>query len=202
MEVDPVYGGNFIESLASYDLATSSWRTSQRSLLGGLSVFSGTWPRAGTMRAGTAYRRRPSAPLTGVTESSLWPTPRAGDGERGGRGELLHYVKTGTARAAMWPTPTQSDGMGGPGCSGRDGGENLRTAVKTLPTPRASDADRGGKPLGTLPTPDANCWKGGNRRGQITDPAYGITPNGAGQLSPGFVEWLMGFPRDWTKLEE
>lgn len=28
-----------------------------------------------------------------------------------------------------WPTPTQSDGMGGPGCSGREGGSNLRTAV-------------------------------------------------------------------------
>ena len=29
----------------------------------------------------------------------------------------------------VWATPTQSDGMGGPGNSGRDGGENLRTQV-------------------------------------------------------------------------
>jgi hypothetical protein len=29
----------------------------------------------------------------------------------------------------MWPTPTSSDGTGGPGSSGRDGGDNLRTAV-------------------------------------------------------------------------
>jgi hypothetical protein len=28
-----------------------------------------------------------------------------------------------------WPTPTSSDGTGGPGCSGREGGDNLRTAV-------------------------------------------------------------------------
>jgi hypothetical protein len=29
----------------------------------------------------------------------------------------------------QWPTPTKSDGEGGPGSSGRDGGENLRTAA-------------------------------------------------------------------------
>ena len=34
---------------------------------------------------------------------------------------LNRYVK-------LWPTPTKSDGSGGPGGSGRDGGENLRTA--------------------------------------------------------------------------
>ena len=30
---------------------------------------------------------------------------------------------------AMWPTPNTADGTGGPGNSGRAGGENLRTAV-------------------------------------------------------------------------
>jgi hypothetical protein len=49
-------------------------------------------------------------------------------------------------------------------------------------------------------TPDANVWKGGNRKAQLTDPKYGITPNG-GQLNPTWVEWLMGFPIGWTDCE-
>src|SRR5690606_35527329 len=79
------------ESFASYDPATSSWRTSQHSLFGGLSEFSETWPRSGTMRSGIAYPRPPLAPRTSVTGSSLspvgpnsdgfWPTPVA-DGDR------------------------------------------------------------------------------------------------------------------------
>lgn len=32
--------------------------------------------------------------------------------------------------SSLWPTITRSDGMGGPGVSGRQGGLNLRTAVK------------------------------------------------------------------------
>jgi len=45
--------------------------------------------------------------------------------ERGGHRSNLEEV----VACRMFPTPTKSDGMGGPGCSGRDGGENLRTAI-------------------------------------------------------------------------
>lgn len=38
-----------------------------------------TWPRSGTMRSGTAYLLRPSAPRTFVTGSSSWPTPKASE---------------------------------------------------------------------------------------------------------------------------
>lgn len=40
-------GESSIESLASYDPASSSWKTSQLLLEGGLTEFSGTWPRSG-----------------------------------------------------------------------------------------------------------------------------------------------------------
>lgn len=71
------------ESFAYYDPESSSWKTSQGSLLEGWETYSATWPRAGTTRSGTAYQLPPSAPLTVVTVSSssdgraLWPTPRA-----------------------------------------------------------------------------------------------------------------------------
>jgi hypothetical protein len=70
-------------SLASYDPATSLWRTSQRSLLGGWSEFSGTWPRSGMTRNGTAYRLPPLVPLIPEIDYGLLPTPQARDWKDG-----------------------------------------------------------------------------------------------------------------------
>jgi DNA (cytosine-5)-methyltransferase 1 len=88
---------------------TSSWRTSQVCLDGDLATFSGTWPRSGMTRSGTAFRLSPSVPLT-------------------------REIASGS-----WPTPTRSDALGGPGNQGRQGGMNLRTAVVCFPTPVADD---------------------------------------------------------------
>jgi len=44
-------------------------------LLGGWGPSSETWPQAGTTSSGTAFRLRPSAPLTYERESGYWPTP-------------------------------------------------------------------------------------------------------------------------------
>ena len=72
-------GENSSASLASYDPASQSWKTSQFSLIEGLATFSGPWPRSGMMRNGTAFRLPTSAlPITG-TASGLWPTPTARD---------------------------------------------------------------------------------------------------------------------------
>jgi hypothetical protein len=70
-----VFGQSTPAWLASFDPDTSSWRTSQLSLLGGLDEFSGTWPRSGMTRSGTAFQLQPLAPLTAETDSGLLPTP-------------------------------------------------------------------------------------------------------------------------------
>lgn len=57
-------GLNSLESLANFDLATSSWRTSQRCLVADLERFSATWPRSGMTHGGIAYPLVPSALLT------------------------------------------------------------------------------------------------------------------------------------------
>jgi hypothetical protein len=59
----------------------------------------------------------------------MFPTPLPSDvdGGRTTKGRK-RQGETGLRRA-VWPSPTQADGMGGPGSSGRDGGENLRTVV-------------------------------------------------------------------------
>jgi hypothetical protein len=86
------YGQNTPDLLANYDPATSSWRTSQHSLLGGLDEFSETWPRSGTMRSGIAYQLPPLVPLTAETASGLWPTPAVVNAHLG-LGELASLVE-------------------------------------------------------------------------------------------------------------
>lgn len=92
-------GASSSASLITYDLATSSWRTLQRSLSGDSIPFSGTWPRAGTMRSGTIYALPISVRRMAERECSsshgtaiAWPTvvrADAGGARCYGRGESI-----------------------------------------------------------------------------------------------------------------
>jgi len=73
------YGRSSPASFASYDPATSSWRTSRASLFEDSTPFSQTWPMSGTTRNGTAYRHAPSALPIYELASGFWPTPVADD---------------------------------------------------------------------------------------------------------------------------
>jgi len=126
-EQGPVFGTNTLGSLASYDPATSSWRTSQRSLLEEWEPFSATFPRSGMTRSGTLFQLQPLVRRTGETESGLWRTPSAAEpGVKAERltsrepgGQARHYDKE-TGRLAqiglsqqvqlraMYPTPSAS----------------------------------------------------------------------------------------------
>ena len=175
---NPDSGERWRASFARFDRATSSWKTAQCSLLGDSDECSVIWPRSGMTVGGFAYPLPTVARRTSGTESGFSvPTPKASDADKGGRGELLHYVKTGSPRG--------------------------------IPTPRANDAEKRGNidatnprngPAGfvrMIPTPSATDWKGsakdGQRRGQLTDPAMGVIPAG-GLLNPEWVEWLQGWP--------
>jgi hypothetical protein len=58
----------------------------------------------------------------------MWPTPTARDHKD--TGDLSNVPENSLLpRAVFWATPTKSDGEGGPGSSGREGGDNLRTQV-------------------------------------------------------------------------
>lgn len=73
------YGLSSPVLFASFDRDTSSWKTSQSSLFGGWAESSETWPQAGMMRNGKAYRRRPSIARSFVRASGFWPTPLASE---------------------------------------------------------------------------------------------------------------------------
>ena len=115
-------GGKWQGSFTKYDLSTSSWKTPQCSLLGGLETFSETWPRWGLMRGGECWEQRMSEPLTNAKESGLLPTPLADDWKGGtvtvhsktGRprtDQLRHWVKI--KFGLTYPIPEHSEAMMG-----------------------------------------------------------------------------------------
>lgn len=86
---------------SSFDPATSSWRTSQHSLLGGLTEFSGTWPRSGTMRNGECSALTPSERPNTVSESGYWHTPTTRDWKgQSGKGNRIRRGKGGRLHIA------------------------------------------------------------------------------------------------------
>lgn len=138
------------ESFAYYDPVMCCWRTPQVSLLGVSIPWSGTFPQAGIASNGRLYRRRPLVPYSCDFASYLLPTL------------------------------TASDAIGGPGSSGREGGKNLRTVIRLLPTLTVS----------------GNY----NRHGASENSGDGLMTALGGPLSPEWLEWYMGFPIGWTEL--
>jgi hypothetical protein len=142
---------------------------------------------------------------------------KTGDGSRG----------LNLARKVKFPTP-HSNCHTGAGKRG-DGGENLQTAVM-WPTPQSRDykgkSQRGADPQNRdclpnavmnqkmWPTPDANCgnrgtqpeWKPIRESGQTAsytlNQATRDTDGPTGQLNPQFVEWLMGYPMNYTDMRD
>ncbi len=173
-----------------------------------------------------------SVPRTGDTGSSLWPTIRASDGEHGGPNQRGSKGDLGLPSAVvMWPTPKQAPSGPDFARAGRpeSGGDDLATAVarQTWPTPSArdhasvgaaelaelADAQREGRPMATphqrlrnmvlYQSPMPSDVDGGRTtKGRHRQNETGIRVQAGGQLSPTFVEWLMGFPLGWTDLED
>lgn len=136
--------------------------------------------------------------------------------------ECLDCARRRSARRqgeTLLPTPTSSD-TNGPGAHG-DGGMDLRTTVSLLPTPTANDfkgstttrrqegMDRGqldavieGRAVRSESAqwghyaPAIHRWEAALGR---PAPVPTMTSNtGNPQLSPMFVEWMMGLPEGWV----
>ena len=72
-------GLNSLASFARYNLASSSWKTAQYSLVGDSERFSETWPKSGTMLNGVCWERKPLKLIIKEREYGLLPTPTARD---------------------------------------------------------------------------------------------------------------------------
>lgn len=102
---------------------------------------------------------------------------------------------TACGSSELAPTPTAGDVVG-------SGSRNTATS-KAHPGISLTDWARGDGGKGRLlPTPQAedhrNC-------ADYSDRSRGHSPQlrhlGKGRLNPRFVEWMMGFPPDWTALD-
>ena len=179
---DQDYGAKSPAWLASYDRNTSSWKTSQHSLVEGLDEFSETWPRSGMMRNGIAYQLPPLALRTAGIESGLWLTPQAGDAKACYTGTqnqmmLAHQVK-------MWPTPRASSAM--------SANFTQNTLIRTQRNLEQVVAQR------MWPTPVSRMWKDSGCPSEFNRNEIPLAALVGGALNPTWVEWLMGFPLGWT----
>ena len=177
----PAFGANTLESFASFDPASLSWRTSQRSLLGDWETFSETWPRSGMMQSGIASAPATLGPRIEGSGSSLWPTATAGDHKASG--------------AAGYST-----------ASGRHAGVTLTdAAVRLWPTARARDfkgvgfgddlPGEVGRQMWPTPTAAAVTVRGKAATGGPT--LAMVADNAGSSLNPSWVSQLMGFPDGW-----
>ncbi len=131
-------------------------------------------------------------------QAKMWPTPSAGnfnaseslENWTARRERVKAEKKNGNGfgmplgiAVRIWPTPTKLDGTGGPGNSGRDGGDNLRKAAAKFPSPAARD------------------WRSGTGANLDNGHTPQLPEVVGGQLNPTWTAWLMGWPLEATKLE-
>jgi hypothetical protein len=181
-----IFGPSSTDSFASFDPPTRWLKMCQGyvqvSLDGSLVEYSGTWPRAGTMRNGSAYQLPMWERLTSEKGSGLWPTPRAYSFDQSHRPglTLLDIRVRGLYpdKKHYWPTPLAYDAQGGSSNKSQSAGAATRLSLARMatsgkwPTPMSADAIRGSKTYGrgnlTLlgaaqqwPTPSASPWRSG-----------------------------------------
>jgi hypothetical protein len=146
-------GGTWPEWFAKFDPVTFSWKTRQCSLLAGLDVFSGTWPRWGMMRGGVCWELTTPGHRIVENESGFgenWPTPDARDaqpeGLAAGVRRMEKYSTCGLQTAvALWPTPRSCSAMAATitpeTAHAANRFPNLETVVgrRIWPTPTKSD---------------------------------------------------------------
>jgi hypothetical protein len=223
---DPAYGWKWPASFAKYDPASRSWKTRQSSLLGGLVEFSEIWPRWGWMRDGESLPLPTPAPRTSESESGLWPTPTRRDYRSEECSQEYADKRNAESRgktlpwAVRWPTPTVKGNYNRKGLSAKSG-DGLATAVARWPTPHGFSKDgRSNGPSGnelgravnkSFPTPVSTSQSGGRKGldGGSHARARLVQDHGeqamkeltGGSLNPTWVEWLMGWPIEWTDLK-
>jgi hypothetical protein len=205
-------GERWRASFTKYDLDSSSWKTHQCSLLGGLDEFLETWPQWGLMRDGECWEQRTLEQTIRGTESGLsekWATPTTMD-------KLPPKSEQALLKEATFARP------------GRSKPANLRDQVSNMqnwkickeriPTPTARDGsgvrgkaaqERKGNPIDTVPiyvqkypTPVSRMWKdNGKSPAELNRNTETLATKVGGSLNPTWVEWLMGWPLEWTDLK-
>jgi len=202
-------GEKWRASFTKYDPDLSLWKTHQCSLLGDLEPFLETWPKWGLMRNGECWEQ---TQLAHPTKESAFgftvPTPVASDGTTGsliGKNDSFYETRTGMPRKVNQ--------------NGKDGSVGLGRLVQMWPTPRSCSAmaatitpesawnKKRNPNLETIvgrvqfPTPTAHNAKECASPSEYNRNTPTLATHAGGKLNPMWVEWLMGWPLDWTDLK-
>ena len=145
------------------------------------SIFALRWKVSATRFNRLLFRLVPSMPNTDATEfgssqDAMWRTPQAS--EAGARVETL-YTKDGEpARPGERAYRKQPDG---------------RMVLQSVTI---------GQQVKMWPTPTSHLAKETNAPSEANRNEPSISSIVGGSLNPQFVEWLMGYPKDWTAVED
>jgi hypothetical protein len=202
-------GEKWHASFTKYDPNSSLWKTHQCSLLGDLEPFLETWPKWGLMRNGECWEQMPLAHPTKESAFGFTvPTPVASDGTTGsliGKNDSFYETRTGMPRKVNQ--------------NGKDGSVGLGRLVQMWPTPRSCSAmaatitpesawnQKRNPNLETIvgrvqfPTPTAHNAKECASPSEYNRNTPTLATHAGGKLNPMWVEWLMGWPLDWTDLK-
>jgi hypothetical protein len=161
---DPACGARWQESSVKFDPASRSWKTHRCLWEEDLDWCSVTFPKWGMMLTGVLWEPTTQVPPINGTGSGLWPTIRAADGERGGRGDLIQPIRGNpNSHYKMMPTPTVGDSKSACNAtanrkqgSKHHSGMTLCDHVKIWPTPQAHKTTRSGEIVNADGTP----WDG------------------------------------------
>ena len=173
LEAEVQCGSTWRELLAKYNPDTLSWKTAQCSLLEDLEQSLETWPRWGSMRNGECFRQ----PMLAQTISGK---------EFGSLQEI-------------WPTPRSCSAMAATitpkSAWNEKRNPNLETIVgqRMWPTPVCQDSRHA---ISRHLDPQNKYWK--SNLGEVV---MSMETENTGRLNPMWVEWLMGWPLEWTDLK-
>lgn len=136
--------------------------------------------------ASHSWRTSQASLLTNTWEEFSETWPRAGIVSGGHVWEQTTLERiTEENDFGFWPTPR----AGNPGSRpNRKGGKILAEEVKKWPTPRTTDSN-------TAASKRIQNAKEGKGEFQLREAV------GGGKLNPTWVEWLMGWPSEWTDLK-
>jgi hypothetical protein len=166
--------------LARFDPDTHSWRTVQCSLLEDLNESLQTLPQWGMTVGGELYLLPTLVQTTNEKESGLWLTPSTVD--------IPTRSAESMEKRLEYRKKIGRNGVGA-GC--------LSEQVEW---------SGNGAPIGyitkeTWPTPTAHMAKETNAPSEANRNEPSMASRVGGKLNPTWVEWLMGWPLEWTDLK-
>jgi hypothetical protein len=195
-----------LKMLADYLLSSKAWYSKSCSLRwkikvtrGNVSLYQLSPSVRRTEGTGFGLLHTPSAQEPGVKAERL----QTKEGEPAKIGERAYDKHTGRLaqvslpqQIQMLPTPTTQETEypqaeltktgRRKAANGNSHSMGLADKVAMLPTPKAQNARGGGQIHGT--------------GGQDLTVAIGVGTKTGMKLQPAFVEYLMGYPKDWTKI--